>query len=98
MGILLDEELMVTAVWKQASPSLPKARSRRGTVGVGKGSGVAEMKRTNLERFIEQDKQAGVRKAKVMRIKGPVLHPIPSLVSMADACGSRVERWLHHRT
>ena len=73
--------------------SLRKARGRRGIVGVGMDRGVAGMMRTSLERVIEQDKQVGVRKAKAMRIEGPVLLSIPSLLYMADGGGGgrRVE-------
>ena len=66
-----------------------KARGRRGIVGVGMGRGVAGMKRTSLERVIEQDKQVGVRKAKAMRIEGPVLLSSPSFLYLADGGGGR---------
>ncbi len=87
--MIFDEDIQVPALWDQTSPSLRKARGRRGLVGVGKGRGVAGMKRTNLERVIEQDKQAGVRKAKAMRVTGPVLLPIPFLFSVDNACVCR---------
>jgi hypothetical protein len=88
--MLFNDKLVVPALWEQASPSLRKARGRRGIVGVGKSRGVDGMKRTNLERVIEQDKQVGVRKAKAMRIEGPVMLAVASLLSMADTCDCRV--------
>jgi hypothetical protein len=79
--MLFDDELVVPAVWDQASPSLRKARGRRGIVGVGKGRGVAGVKRMNLERIIEQDQQVGRRKAKAMRIEGQVMLTVASILS-----------------
>jgi hypothetical protein len=81
VSMLFYDELVVPAVWDQASPSLRKARGRRGIVGVGKGRGVAGVKRMNLERIIEQDQQVGRRKAKAMRIEGPVMLTVASILS-----------------
>jgi hypothetical protein len=36
----------------------------------------------NLERVIEQDQQVGRRKAKAMRIEGPVMLAVASLLSI----------------
>ncbi len=44
----------------------------------------------DLERVIEQDKQVGVRKAKAMRIEGPVMLAVASLLSIANTCNCRV--------
>jgi hypothetical protein len=84
VSMMFDDEIVVPSLWDQASPSLRKARGRRGIVtivGVGKGRGLAGVKRVNLERVIEQDKQVGRRKAKAMRIEGPVMLAIASLLS-----------------
>ena len=81
VSMMFDDEIVVPSLWDQASPSLRKARGRRGIVGVGKGRGLAGVKRVNLERVIEQDKQVGRRKAKAMRIEGPVMLAVASLPS-----------------
>ena len=83
LGMCFNAELTVPTKWEQVSPSLRKARSRRGLTGVGKGRCIAGIKRTKLERVMELDKQAGVHKAKRMCIDGPVTPPSPNPTSLS---------------
>ena len=70
VAMCFDSTLRVPDAWEQAEPGLRKARGRR---GVGAGRGIAGVKRRlKLVKTIEKEKRDGVRKASLMKIKGPL--------------------------
>jgi hypothetical protein len=62
--------LSVPDAWEQAEPGLRKGRGRR---GVGAGRGIAEVKRRlKLVKTIEKEERDDIRKASLIKIKGPL--------------------------